>query len=222
MVYLLYADDSTSLGEDIERILKEHDIPCWEIRKDLAPGRDINDIIHDVMKERTHLVFVYSDRTNLKYVESLVGIARQYEVMIIPVVTTSATLPNFLGGIRPIIYREYDYSKLWHELRWGIGIDEELEEIGRESEDDEDTEEDYRTKSVWDLFPNLDSFISIGIKWKLAVIVVGVIFFISPIILSAFSGISIPDSMQVFEYAAMVIGFLLALASTISIYKQKR
>ena len=219
-VYLAYHDDSTSLAEDIERILKENDIPYWEIRKDLAPGRDINDIIHDVMKERTHLVFIYSDGIGLKYVESLVRIARQYDVIIIPVVTTGAALPNFLGGIRPIIYRDYDYSKLWHELLWGIGIDENLEEIGRDSEDDEDTEEDDRTKSVWDLFPNLDRFISIDIKWKLILFVIGVIIMFIPVILSAFSGISIPDSMQVIEYIIWVIGFVLILASAISIYIQ--
>ena len=125
-VYLAYHDDSTSLAEDIERILKENDIPYWEIRKDLAPGRDINDIIHDIMKERTHLVFIYSDGISLKYVKSLVRIARQYDVIIIPVVITSRAPPNFLGGIKPIIYREYDYPKLWDELLWGIGIDEDV------------------------------------------------------------------------------------------------
>ena len=222
MVYLLYPDDSTSLGEDVERILKENDIPYWEIRKDLAPGRDINDIIHDVMKERTHLVFIYSDGISLKYVESLVRIARQYDVIIIPVVTTRVALPNSLGGIKPIIYHEYDYSKLWHELLWGIGTVEDLssEVIDRDSEDL--TEEDDRNKNVWDLFPNLDSFISIDIKWKLILIALGVIFMGIPIIISVFTGISIPDSMQVIEYLIMVIGFVLILASTLSIYKQKR
>jgi hypothetical protein len=221
-VYLAYHDDSTSLAEDIERILKENDIPYWEIRKDLAPGRDINDIIHDVMKERTHLVFIYSDRIGLKYVESLVRIARQYDDIIIPVVTTEAALPHFLGGIKPIIYRDYDYSKLWHELLWGIGIDEDLEEIGRDIEDDEDTEEDYRTKSVRDLFSNLDSFISMDFKWKVLLFVIGGISFGIPLIISVFTGISIPDSMQVIEYAIMVIGLLLILASIISIFIQKR
>jgi hypothetical protein len=66
-------------------------------------------------------------------------------------------------------------------------------------------------------FPGIHSFLAIGLGWKILLIVIGIILIVLPFLISLTIGYSIPDTMQIIEYISFIVGFILIVATMISL-----
>lgn len=109
-VFLEYSYRDSELGQRIQGILRGKNIPFWNEHRDMAPGDDINDVIDDVLENCTHMIFIWSPYISSERIQILIERAKAKNLKVIPVDTSSRTLPRILGGVRPVRYNT------WFEL----------------------------------------------------------------------------------------------------------
>ena len=109
-VFLEYSYRDRKLGQRIQGILRGKNIPFWNEQRDMAPGDDINDVIDDVLENCTHMIFIWSSYISSERIRILIERAKAKNLKVIPVDTSSRTLPRILGGVRPVRY------STWFEL----------------------------------------------------------------------------------------------------------